>query len=173
MTGSMETSSRNGKGFAMGIEPSASLPLQLSPERVWRTYLGGSLLDRLHGIPDRGDGHFPEEWIMSVVTARNAGREDIVEGPSRLVNRPGTTLKDMVDGDPCAMLGEEHIGKYGPTPGVLVKLIDSSERLTIQAHPDKARARELFQSDYCLACGKARWSSTTGSHWHGIQKNLS
>jgi mannose-6-phosphate isomerase len=125
-----------------------SAPLRLSPERAWRTYLGGSLLDSFHGKQSGGDGHFPEEWIMSVVTARNAGREDIVEGLSRLADNPETTLKQLVDADPAAMLGAEHARKFGATPGVLVKLIDSSERLTIQTHPDKAHARSLFRSDY-------------------------
>lgn len=123
-------------------------PLRLLPERAWRTYLGGSLLDAFHGKPDGADGHFPEEWILSVVTARNAGREDIVEGLSRLAEHPETTLKDRIAADPFGMLGTDHVQRHGATPGVLVKLIDSAERLTIQTHPDKARARELFHSDY-------------------------
>lgn len=63
-------------------------------------------------------------------------------------NPSGTTLKELVDADPEGMLGAEHVKKHGPVPRVLVKLIDSSERLTIQTHPDKAHAKSLFHSDY-------------------------
>ncbi|MDR1626252.1 MAG: class I mannose-6-phosphate isomerase, partial [Spirochaetia bacterium] len=123
-------------------------PLKLTSERAWRTYLGGKLLDRLHGKPDGGDGRFPEEWIMSLVSARNAGRENIVEGLSRLADEPSVTLKSLVEAHPAEMLGKAHAEKHGPSAGVLVKLIDSSERLTVQVHPTRAKARELFGSPY-------------------------
>ena len=55
------------------------LPKQLNTPRAWRTYLGGSLIDKLHGKENGADDHFPEEWIMSVISARNAGREHITD----------------------------------------------------------------------------------------------
>jgi mannose-6-phosphate isomerase len=110
--------------------------------------LGGHLLDRLHGSASGGDGHFPEEWIISVVSARNAGRQDIVEGLSRLADNPEVTLKSLVEACPAEMLGTAHAAVYGSSPGVLVKLIDSSERLTVQAHPTREKAAQLFQSPY-------------------------
>ena len=65
--------------------PTTDFPFLLDNPRAWRTYLGGSMLDRFHGVPSEGDGHFPEEWILSVVAARNAGREQFPEeGMSRL-----------------------------------------------------------------------------------------
>ena len=39
-------------------------------------------------------------------------------------------------------------GAAQPTLGVLTKLIDSAERLTLQVHPDKPTALRLFQSQY-------------------------
>ena len=46
------------------------VPIKLCSARAWRTYLGGMLLDELYGVNDPADSHFPEEWIMSIVSAR-------------------------------------------------------------------------------------------------------
>ena len=127
------------------------LPFQLDYPRAWRTYLGGARLDELHGV-QRGmgrDGHFPEEWIMSVVAARNSGREDFPEeGLSHLAQTPRITLKSVLESDPAAYLGSTHAAAHGAHPGVLVKLIDSSERLTIQVHPDRETAQRLLGSSF-------------------------
>ncbi len=61
---------------------------------------------------------------------------------------PLPTLNSLIDANPTAMLGAQHAAKFGAQMGVLVKLIDSAERLTIQVHPNKEKARTLFQSDY-------------------------
>lgn len=122
--------------------------ISLTNERAWRTYLGGSLIDLLHGADNMEDTHFPEEWIMSVTACRNAGREYIEnEGMCRDV-KTGKLLADIIDEDPCALLGKAHYDKFGNTTGVLIKLIDSAERLSIQVHPDKAKAKQYFNSDY-------------------------
>ena len=127
------------------------LPFQLDYPRAWRTYLGGARLDELHGV-QRGmgrDGHFPEEWIMSVVAARNSGREDFPEeGLSHLAQTPRITLKSVLESDPAAYVGSTHAAAHGAHPGVLVKLIDSSERLTIQVHPDRETAQRLLGSSF-------------------------
>lgn len=123
-------------------------PIKLTSERAWRTYLGGSLLDSFHGREVGEDTHFPEEWIMSTTAARNAGREHILdEGMSR-DESTGETLKCLIEENPQKMLGSKHYAKYGPNTGVLIKLIDSAERLSIQVHPNKEMARKLFDSDY-------------------------
>lgn len=124
-------------------------PIPLDAPRAWRTYLGGAGLDALHGSPSGEDGHFPEEWIMSVVAARNAGREDFPEeGLSHLREHPETSLKELLESDPEHFLGAAHAHDHGAQLGVLVKLIDSAERLTIQVHPDRATAMELFRSPF-------------------------
>lgn len=125
------------------------VPLLLDSPRAWRTYIGGALLDRLHGRIPGEDSNFPEEWIMSVVAARNVGREDIKdEGMSRLAENGGVTLKELIDSNPAYYLGEAHGKQFGAQPGVLVKLIDSAERLTVQVHPDRETAKRLFQSPF-------------------------
>ena len=125
---------------------SKTKPIKLSSARAWRTYLGGKLIDELHGKVDATDTNFPEEWLMSTIRARNAGRENIVEGMS--FTDDGTTLKEFIDSDPVHILGEEHYQKYGNQTGVLVKILDSMERLTVQVHPTKDAAKRLFDSQF-------------------------
>lgn len=125
-------------------------PIKLSSARAWRTYLGGKLIDELHGVDEAKDSHFPEEWIMSTVSARNAGREHIKdEGLSKLdILDKDISLKQLIDENPEDMLGESHLEKFGKQTGVLVKIIDSAERLTVQVHPDRPKALELFNSSF-------------------------
>jgi mannose-6-phosphate isomerase len=110
-------------------------PARVLPARVYRFYRGGALIDRLRGEPER-DGDHPEDWIGSVVQARNAGRDEPFAGLSRLAD--GTLLRDAVTADPEG---------WG-TPNLLVKLLDSVERLPVHAHPGRAFAREHLGSTY-------------------------
>lgn len=122
-------------------------PIRLASARAWRTYLGGRLLDELHGVRPAADTHFPEDWICSTVRAVNAGRENLVEGLNVVVGTQ-TTLKEAIAAAPEAMLGAAHVAAWGQSPAVLVKLIDAAERLGVQVHPDKTKARELFGSPF-------------------------
>lgn len=121
-------------------------PIRLIPSRAWRTYIGGKMISALHG-EEGEDGHFPEEWLMSIVVARNVGREDIVEGVSLVEGSP-LTFAQLVEENPVALLGENHVKKCGRSLGVLVKLLDSAERLGVQVHPTREVAQRLFSSPY-------------------------
>jgi mannose-6-phosphate isomerase len=110
-------------------------PARVLPTRVYRFYRGGALIDRLRGEPER-DGDHPEDWIGSVVQARNPGRDEPLAGLSRLSD--GRLLRDAIADDPVA---------WG-TPNLLVKLLDSVERLPVHAHPDRAFARAHLGSEY-------------------------
>lgn len=123
-------------------------PIKLTGERVWRTYVGGRELGKLHGDPLAEDNHFPEEWMYSMTRARNAGREDVEEGLCKLEEHPEISLKTLVETYPEEMLGKEHAERWGNSTGVLIKIIDSLERLTIQVHPDKEKAEKLFHSRF-------------------------
>lgn len=134
-----------------GAPPLSSMPLPLSSVRVRRTYRGGQTLERLLGGGDPQDSFYPEEWIASVVEARNPGLPDDGRSSLSTVEVPGQeglTLKALIHSDPEAFLGKGHVSRFGENPGLLVKLIDSAERLTIQVHPDKAFAKSVFGSDY-------------------------
>jgi mannose-6-phosphate isomerase len=51
---------------------------KLTSERIWRTYLGGKLLDSLHGKSGGEDGHFPEDmdYVPGVRAQCRTGRQD-------------------------------------------------------------------------------------------------
>lgn len=122
-------------------------PVKLAFATAWRTYMGGSNIRALHGQADTEDDYFPEEWIMSTVRARNSGREHIVEGQNMLADS-SMSFAQLIEENPVAMLGQEHYDAYGAQLGVLVKLIDSYERLTVQVHPTREMARKLFNSEF-------------------------
>ncbi len=129
------------------MNTSLKKPIRLLRASAWRTYTGGRLIERLHGNENALDSHFPEEWIMSTVKARNSGRENIVEGLSMVCGND-IYLADIISSNPIEALGKKHFERYGANLGVLVKLIDSAERLTIQVHPTRQKAKELFESSF-------------------------
>jgi mannose-6-phosphate isomerase len=123
-------------------------PLLLNHNRVWRAYTGGKLLDEWKGIKNPEDTHYPEEWIASIVEARNV--EHIKHEGLSTVNIDNNILflKDIIDSNPEKILGEKHFKKYGNTMGFLVKAIDTKSRIQIQVHPDKEYAKKYLNSDY-------------------------
>jgi mannose-6-phosphate isomerase len=146
----------------------ATKAVKLTSARAWRTYLGGKLLDEISGATQAKDSHFPEEWIMSVVSARNDGREAIQnEGLSMVAGvMPPISLKSLITANPTGFLGSEHVACFGESTGVLVKLIDAAERLTVQVHPDRLKAKALFHSNF----GKTEcWHILNGRPVNGQQ----
>ncbi len=126
------------------LKQCAYLPLKQQSNRVWRTYGGGALIDKWKKNPE-SDGNKPEQWIMSTVTARGKGRPED-EGLSLLETPIGViSLKELVESDKELYLGKALAAKFGTT-GVLIKMLDSSERLTIQVHPDKEYAKNVLNS---------------------------
>ncbi len=116
-------------------------PFALPPNRVWRSYTGGLLLDRIEGRESPTDSHFPEDWVGSATRAINPGRED--EGIGTARGADGRSIRmDALYGDaPEAALGDEHVAAFGAQPQLLVKLLDSAVRLQMQAHPSVPWAR--------------------------------
>ncbi|MBE6396238.1 MAG: hypothetical protein E7046_04470 [Lentisphaerae bacterium] len=102
---------------------------KLQPNRVRRMYLGGGRIDAFSGVSANvSDGvPRPEDWLASTTQAFNGALEIEGEGLGRLED--GRLVKDAV----------------GPLP-ILVKLLDSDERLVIQAHPTVQCAKRLFNS---------------------------
>ena len=122
---------------------------KLRPNRVRRSYLGGSRIDAFCGIPQTpfppstlqpfnpstlqpfsppgaAQPH-PEDWLASTTQAFNGTLEIAGEGLGRLED--GRLVRDAV----------------GDLP-ILVKLLDSDERLVVQAHPTVPCAERLFNS---------------------------
>lgn len=129
------------------LQKYAKMPLKQILNRVWRTYSGGALIDNWKKKVPEVDNNFPEEWIMSTVTARGINRPKD-EGLSKIETPNGLfTLKEMIDADKELFLGKEFVNKFDST-GVLIKMLDSQERLTIQVHPDKSYASNILHSSF-------------------------
>lgn len=106
-----------------------------------------ALIDRWKKTTDEVDGSTPEEWIMSTVIARGKNRPKN-EGLSRIqIEGEIVPVKELIDSDPELYLGKALNQKYGTT-GVLIKMLDSMERLTIQVHPDKQYAKNILNSEF-------------------------
>lgn len=118
--------------------------LKFEPNRVWRTYQGGRVLDQIEGKEVVEDSHFPEDWIGSVTEARNPGREIAGEGLSRVSNPSGEpwVFRDLVQENPTYFIGSD-AGEADVDRLPLVKYLDSAIRLHFQVHPtaEFARAR--------------------------------
>lgn len=105
---------------------------KLKENRVRRSYLGGARIDKFYGKQECGNGYTPEDWIGSVVEANNPG--DVIPGEGLGVTQTGELVKDI-------------LSEKGKMP-FLVKLLDSAERLVIQAHPTVEYAKKAFHSDF-------------------------
>ena len=123
--------------------------IMLPANRVWRTYPGGKKLDLMEGSAHPKDAHFPEDWIGSTTRAVNKGREHLVEeGLSKVTLDDETlTLKTLCEKEPNALLGSEHVAKYGATTQFLLKFLDSAIRLHIQCHPTIPFAQKHLNSN--------------------------
>jgi mannose-6-phosphate isomerase len=121
----------------------------LPPNRVWRTYLGGKCLDLLEGKSNPADSHFPEDWIASTTLAVNKGREEFKNEGLSFVEYNGSVepLKKIMENFPYDILGEKHFKKYRANTQFLIKFLDSSIRLHIQAHPTISFAKQYLKSN--------------------------
>ena len=121
----------------------------LPPNRVWRSYLGGKIIDTIQGNPKAKDSHFPEDWIASTTVASNGEMEQRDnEGLSEVqIHGRRLTLKSLMGKYPDEILGREHYQKYGANTQFLLKFLDSSIRLHIQAHPTIPFAKKYLNSN--------------------------
>lgn len=125
-------------------------PVVLLPNRVWRFYTGGLMIDRFRGEPSAVDTHYPEEWVGSLVQAVNPEPHYKQGEGLQLVTVDQQTirLKRVIEENPEGMLGKEHAKTYGSDAALLVKLLDASIRLVLHAHPSKAFAKQHL--NYCF-----------------------
>ena len=108
--------------------------------RVNRTYSGGRLIDEFLGKEVCSDTSRPEDWISSFVEAKN--KEYIKsEGLSRVKLNGEEHLL-------CDVIKEGDFGENRSESGVLIKLLDSAERLGIQVHPTPEFSKKHFGTSY-------------------------
>jgi len=124
--------------------------IHFTENRVRRNYCGGSGLDRFNGELNCVDSDRPEDWIASTVLAKNPGLAPIAnEGLAKLsVDGVEQLFIEFLACEPGYYLGRKHVEKHGINLGFLVKLLDSSMRLHVQAHPTADFARKYLDSEF-------------------------
>lgn len=112
-----------------------SEPIRLAANQPPRPYRGGRGIARLRGeLPV--DDYRPEDFVGSTTEVYEGGGV----GLSRLPDE--TLLRDAIGQAPELFLGAEHVGCCGADPALLVKLLDTGQRLFIHYHPTAAFAAE-------------------------------
>ena len=120
-------------------------PLRLAQNRIPYLIKGGELIDIFLG-QEHVDESLSQMWMASVVSSVLGNG---TEGFSRLVPEDGGYwLKELLEKDPAGFLGEGHVKKWGNSLGLLVKLLNSQDRLLVQTHPDKEKAMKYFNSPF-------------------------
>jgi mannose-6-phosphate isomerase len=125
------------------------LLLKLPENRVRRNYTGGAAIDMLRKKQICIDCDKPEDWIASVVAAKNPGLATVEhEGISHINLDDGNKVlfPDLLKAEPEFYLGTKHYENYGAHTGFLAKLLDSSIRLHVQAHPTREYAIKHLNS---------------------------
>jgi len=122
--------------------------IQILPTRVFRIYKGGYLLKKFRGLKNPKDSDYPEDWILSTVRALQPyGISD--ESISKIKSIEGIdNLEVLIRHFPEDILGKGYVKKFGYSLNLLVKLLDSSIRLPLQAHPSKIFSRKYLNSDF-------------------------
>ena len=119
--------------------------LTFKNNRVYRAYTGGNHIDILQGKKPE-ISRFPEEWIASCALAFNPDRPVLNEGLS--TTESGAVLRDLIAKNPEKLLGKAVYQKYHTDSPLLLKLLDSAERLVIQVHPTIEFARQRMNSNF-------------------------
>lgn len=120
--------------------------VKFKENRVRRAYIGGARIDRFLGKESPQDGRYPEQWLASAVEAFNPDMPKEGEGIS--LTAEGESFRVLLEKRGRELLGKRCFEKDGGKTSMLVKLLDSKERLVIQCHPTAAFARERMGSPF-------------------------
>lgn len=110
-------------------------PLRFQP--IFRRYLwGGRKLGELLGKPIGEGSDYAESWE---IVDRPSDQSVVVDGPLA-----GMTLHQLVE-----HAGKDLLGRHHPQPRfpLLFKFLDAQQVLSVQVHPDDARAARLTPPD--------------------------
>ncbi len=109
-------------------------PLAFGPNLPERFYRGGAGIARFRGI-EQAAPNIPEDFIASTTEVFGGG------GIGLSALDDGTVLRDAVAANPVGFLGQAHAARFGADPAVLVKMLDTAERLVVHFHPNGSFAR--------------------------------
>ena len=125
-------------------------PLRLPYHPLYRFYEGGSLSRAFRGMPPGVDDRWSEDWVGSCTIANNPDPTGLPQGLSTaMVAGAGPmTLRDLIEEEPEAMLGARFAERWGPTTGVLVKLLSPAGQVPLHAHPSRHWAQRHLGSRF-------------------------
>jgi len=109
----------------------ASAPIVLEPNQpADRPYRGGAGIAAFRGRHwDGSDPYTPEDFVGSTTSIHGSATVGLT------VLEPGLTLRDAIAAAPEEFLGAAHVRSHGADPMLLVKLLDTGERLFVHLHP--------------------------------------
>jgi mannose-6-phosphate isomerase len=116
-------------------------PIVLAPNQPAHFYRGGAGIARFRGTPQPSP-YSPEDWVGSATSI--FARPDA--GLTRLPG--GETLRAAIAAAPDGFLGPDHVARYGANPALLVKILDTDQRLVVHFHPDRDFAARHLGSRY-------------------------
>ena len=117
-------------------------PVLLGPNQtIGRPDRGGAGIARLRGLQHVRDD-VPEDFVGSTTEVASGG------GVGLTVMPDGRTLREHIRLDPEAYLGPQHVAAFGADPALLVKVLDTAERLFVHFHPDDAFANRHLGSRF-------------------------
>ncbi len=129
----------------------ANRPILLEQNKHFRRYPGGREMDKFRNRPNPIDDNSPEAWVGSTTLCNDHEQfpgERRGQAKAKLDNGETPFLKDLIDMDPVAMLGQKHVNRCGTDTSVLLKLLDAEKQLGFQCHPDRKTAKRLWNSDF-------------------------
>ena len=115
----------------------ALAPILLGPNQPTRFYRGGRGIARFRGTAFTSD-YSPEDLVGSTT--------ELADGGGLTVTGDGTTLRDAIAADPVSYLGPGHVARFGDDLALLVKLLDTGERLVVHFHPGREFAGKYLHS---------------------------
>jgi len=125
-------------------------PIIFKPERIYRLFTGGLLMEKLFGFDNPQDGHFGEAWYASTVEAayvnpNNMEKSKIKEGLSTVEFEGEIKIfRELIKEFPEPLIGKSILDEFGPTVPLLAKILDSAVRHVVQCHPATSFSRKYF-----------------------------
>jgi len=120
------------------------------PERIYRLFTGGLLMEKLFGFDNPQDDHFGEAWYASTVEAANVRpnnmeKSKIKEGLSTVEFEGEIKIfRELIKEFPEPLIGKSTLDEFGATVPLLAKILDSAVRHVVQCHPTASFSRKYF-----------------------------
>lgn len=125
-------------------------PIIFKPERIYRLFTGGLLMEKLFGFDNPQDDHFGEAWYASTVEAayvnpNNMEKSKIKEGLSTVEFEGEIKIfRELIKEFPETLIGKLTLDEFGPTVPLLAKILDSAVRHVVQCHPATSFSKKYF-----------------------------